>query len=75
MSPMLANVGEVPEAIIPLDQLGSFMSRVPEGGARGGGGMTVIVEGNIMDGEDFWDRVAEGLREVRRGGGGDDPFD
>ena len=41
----------------------------------GGGGMTVIVEGNIMDGEDFWDRVAEGLREVRRGGGGDDPFD
>ena len=69
--PTLALIGEEePEAVAPL---GDLLAMAGRGG--GGGGMTVIVEGNIMDGEDFWDRVAEGLREVRRGGGGDDPFD
>ena len=69
MEPTLGMFGEEkPEALIPLDRLPAMLGRM---GGQGGGGMTVVVEGNILDGDDFWDKVSYATRQVKRGGGRD----
>lgn len=63
MSPMLATVAEQkPEAILSLDKLGSMMSGV---GSTGG---DINIYGDVLDGEDFYDKVNEArLLWERRG--------
>lgn len=54
--PTFGLVGEAgPEAIIPLGQFG-------RGQSRGGNGVTVVVQGNVLDGRQLADMVADGLR-------------
>ncbi|MCJ7744109.1 MAG: hypothetical protein MUO99_06065, partial [Dehalococcoidales bacterium] len=61
MSPMLARIGEIPEAIIPLSQ----MSRGGEGGV-GGGGVTVIIQGDFLGDEMSLRNLERRLENVRR---------
>ena len=61
MAPHLAVVGDVPEAIIPLDRLASIMG----GGARG---MEIHIHGDIYGFEDFASRVNEALVQSDRQG-------
>ena len=46
-----------PEAVVPLDRLG-----------KGGGGLTIIFEGDVYGGEDFGDRVRDAVDEATRRG-------
>ena len=60
MEPHLARVGEVPEAIIPLDRLPDFMG-------SGGGGLTMVFQDAVYGFQDFEDRVEEAvLTHTRR---------
>ena len=61
MAPHLAVVGDVPEAIIPLDRLESLMG----GGARG---PEIHIHGDIYGFEDFASRVNEALVQSDRQG-------
>ena len=63
MAPHLAVVGDVPEAIIPLDRLASIMGG---GGARGG--MEIHIHGDIYGYDDFASRVNEALVQSDRQG-------
>ena len=67
MSPQILEVAEAgePEALIPLSRLDSMLS----GAGAGGGGVQIFVEGNVLDGEQLWDIINNGLRQSRRGGG------
>ena len=63
MRPAKAIVGDVPEAIIPLDKLGAIMAGR---GGMGSGGVTV--QGSIIDLEGFFQAVGEGDVELSRRG-------
>ena len=64
-SPTLAMMGETePEAVIPLSKLRSVM----EGLGGGKGGLTVIVQGSIIDKEGVFQAAAEGEVQLARRG-------
>ena len=63
MSPHLAVVGDVPEAIIPLDRLASIMGG---GGARGG--TEIHIHGDLYGYDDFAQKVGEAEVYLDRGG-------
>lgn len=64
MDPMLARIGEHgPEAVIPLDQMGTGF------GGTGGGDLHLHFDGPVYGMLDFEDRVAEIIREGVRAGG------
>ena len=64
-SPTLAMMGErEPEAVIPLSKLRSVM----EGLGGGKGGLTVIVQGSIIDKEGVFQAAAEGEVQLARRG-------
>lgn len=59
-SPTLAVIGEAgPEAVVPLNKMGSV----------GGGGVTVVVQGNVLDGRQLGDMVQEALLSKQRRSG------
>ena len=60
MGPTLAMVGDSinPEVIAPL----------PRGGLNGMGGLTVYIQGDVLNGEDFYEKVNEARLEFARRG-------
>ena len=59
MSPTMAMIGEGgPEAVVPL----------PKGGLNGMGGLTVYIQGDVLNGEDFYEKVNEARLEFKRRG-------
>ena len=64
LEPQLAMIGEVDEAVIPLDRLPDMMQ-----GRSSDGGITVY--GDLYGWEDFMDKIGEANRDIRRSGGTD----
>ena len=65
--PTFSLIGEVPEALIPLDKMPGSSKLPPVRGA-GGGGLTQIFEGDVYGVEDFDDRVSRGIVDAERRG-------
>ena len=65
--PTFSLIGEVPEALIPLDKMPGA-SKLPAMQGAGGGGLTQIFEGDVYGVEDFDDRVSRGIVDAERRG-------
>ena len=65
--PTFALIGEVPEALIPLDKMPGART-LPQMQGTSGGGLTQIFEGDVYGVEDFDDRVSRGIVDAERRG-------